>query len=462
MIDNPALLIATILWIFFIPNAVKLFYRFVRNNKQFIEKDLRRIPNDPKIIFQITTKSATQTSVVKRGIQSIIDSCKSTKYCKYEILVVTEDPKDVETLKTMPCRILCVEKNFSPNAIKKARALQFAIESRRKLKKQNSDHWIFHMDDESYVVPQTILSILKFIREKRGIASEGPIFYPLKFEKANRITALAESMRAFGCFECVTHMHNPPPIHMHGSNLLVRSDVEDKIGWEFGPILAEDQRFGYELFKRYGRNSMGWHGGILLEQPPLDIKDHFMQRRRWVIGNLQNIENFSNIFKARLIYKCTSFFLGFVSGVISLALAFYINIPKLLSVFSYASFDWNNNINFDLFLWLDRIIHINSTYNEIFRPLFDIQVFDSTLALILLFSSTVWLLGYQVGLFLNLKYTRIGRSKRISLHIQTFLLAPFLGLLESFPAFYSIIEFYFFKLIRQKKLKSYDFYVVKK
>ena len=114
MIDNPALLIATILWIFFIPNAVKLFYRFVRNNKQFIEKDLRRIPNDPKIIFQITTKSATQTSVVKRGIQSVIDSCKSTKYCKYEILVVTEDPKDVETLKTMPCRILCVEKNFSP------------------------------------------------------------------------------------------------------------------------------------------------------------------------------------------------------------------------------------------------------------------------------------------------------------------------------------------------------------
>ena len=175
----------------------------------------------------------------------------------------------------MPCKVLCVEKSFSPNAIKKARALQFAIESRRKLKKQNSDHWIFHMDDESYVVPQTILSILKFIREKKGIASEGPIFYPLKFEKANRITALAESMRAFGCFECVTHMHNPPPIHMHGSNLLVRSDVEDKIGWEFGPILAEDQRFGYELYKKYGRNSMGWHGGILLEQPPLEHQRSF-------------------------------------------------------------------------------------------------------------------------------------------------------------------------------------------
>ncbi|HSA75131.1 MAG TPA: glycosyltransferase family 2 protein [Candidatus Nitrosocosmicus sp.] len=462
MIDNPALLIATILWIFFIPNAVKLFYRFIKNNRQFIEKDLRRIPNDPKIIFQITTKSATKTTVVKRGIQSIIDSCKSTKYSKYEIIIVTEDVHDEKTLRELPCEVLCVDRSFSPNAIKKARALQFAILHRRKLKKQNSNHWIFHMDDESYVVPQTILSLLKFIREKRGIASEGPIFYPLKFEKANRITALAESMRAFGCFECVTHMHNPPPIHMHGSNLLVRSDVEDKIGWEFGPILAEDQRFGYELFKKYGRNSMGWHGGILLEQPPLNIKDHFMQRRRWVIGNLQNIQNFSKFFKFRLIYKCTSFFLGFVSGVISLCLAMYINIPKVSSVFSYASFDWNNNIAFDPFVWVDRITNINSNYNEIFKPLTDIQIFDSTLALILLFSWLVWLFAYQAGLFLNLKYTQIGWFKRIILHIQTFIFAPFLGLLESFPAFYSVIEFYFHKLIRQNKIKSYDFYVVEK
>ncbi|VFJ15319.1 glycosyltransferase family 2 protein [Candidatus Nitrosocosmicus franklandus] len=462
MIDNPALLVATILWIFFIPNAVKLFYRFVRNSRKFIEKDLRRIPNDPKIIFQITTRSATKTSVVKRGIQSIIESCKFTKYSKYEIIIVTEDVNDKKTLQGLPCEVLCVDQSFTPNAIKKARALQYAVLHRRKQRKQNSSHWIFHMDDESYVVPQTILSILKFIREKKGIASEGPIFYPLKFEKANRITALAESMRSFGCFECVTHMHNPPPIHMHGSNLLVRSDVEDKIGWEFGPILAEDQRFGYELFKKYGRNSMGWHGGILLEQPPLNIKDHFMQRRRWVIGNLQNIENFSKFFKFRLIYKCTSFFLGFVSGVISLCLAFYINIPKVSNVFSYASFDWNNNVAFDFSVWVDRITHINSNYNEIFRPLTDIQIFDSTLALILLFSWVVWLFSYQAGLFLNLRYTRIGWFKRIILHIQTFILAPFLGLLESFPAFYSVIEFYFYKLIGQNKIKSYDFYVVKK
>lgn len=48
------------------------------------------------------------------------------------------------------------------------------------------------MDEESYVTSQTILSLLKFIREGNGIASEGPIFYPLKFESANFLTATAE------------------------------------------------------------------------------------------------------------------------------------------------------------------------------------------------------------------------------------------------------------------------------
>ena len=92
--------------------------------------------------------------------------------------------------------------------------------------------------------------------------SEGPIFYPLKFESANRLTAIAESVRPFGCYDCVSQMKNPPPLHMHG-NLLVRSDIEDDIGWKFGSTLAEDQMFGYKVYEKYGRGSMGWHGSML-------------------------------------------------------------------------------------------------------------------------------------------------------------------------------------------------------
>ncbi|MBA3749750.1 MAG: hypothetical protein H0X03_02415, partial [Nitrosopumilus sp.] len=139
MINNPALLIATILWVFFIPRAIVLFYRFIKNNKRFIEKDLIRIPNDPKIIFQITTRSATKTSVVKRGIDSVISSCNKIKYSKYEISVITEDYNDIITLNSSMCKVVCVSKKFKTNAIKKGRALQYAVEYRRKENQHSSD-----------------------------------------------------------------------------------------------------------------------------------------------------------------------------------------------------------------------------------------------------------------------------------------------------------------------------------
>jgi egghead protein (zeste-white 4 protein) len=200
----------------------------------------------------------------------------------------------------------------------------------------------------------------------------------------------------------------------------------------------------------------------VLEQPPLNLKDHFMQRRRWIIGNLQNIESFSKLFKLRLIYKCLSFFLSFISATISLSLAFYINLPKVSNIFSYISFDWTYNIGFDFSVWFDRLNNILYSSSDIFKPLTNIQVFDSSLGLILLFTSMIWFLSYQIGLFLNLRYAKISFIKRIFLHLQTLVLTPLIGLVESFPAFYSVIEYYFSKYVRKNNLKFLEFYVVKK
>ncbi|WP_415281492.1 glycosyltransferase family 2 protein [Candidatus Nitrososphaera sp. FF02] len=284
--------IATFFWLSYVPIAILSLYRIIKNRNVFVEKDVRRIHNDPLIIFQITTRSATKTQVVRRGIQSVIDSAKKVNYSDYKVSIVTDDYDDVRTLKNIKCEVVAVEKGFTTNAIRKGRALQYAVEHRRRTKENTSKHWVFHMDDESYVTPQTILALLKSIREGGHVAMEGPIFYPLKFESANRLTAIAESVRPFACYDCVSQMTNPPPLHMHGSNLLIRSDAEDAIEWKFGPTLAEDQMFGFKIYEKYGPGSMGWHGGILLEQPPLNMKDHFFQRRRWVLGTYQNLQKF--------------------------------------------------------------------------------------------------------------------------------------------------------------------------
>ncbi len=463
--DNIVLIILLTFWFSTIPVSALTLIRFLRNRKVFVEKDLIRVHNDPIIIFQITTRSATKMKVVQRGIHSIIRSADNIDYQNYLISIVTDDERDIHTIKEQKCEVVVVNKTFTTNAIKKGRALQYAVENRRKKNQNTSKFWIFHMDDESFVTDQTILSLLKYIREGRGIAAEGPIFYPLKFEKANPITAIAESIRPFSCYDCVSQMTNPPPIHMHGSNLLVRSDVEDKIEWKFGPTLAEDQLFGYKIYEKYGRNSLGWHGGVLLEQPPLGFKDHFMQRRRWIIGTLQNINNFPFWQKFKIIFKLASYFMGFISGLFSIFLYFQTITPKLFTIFSSI-----------------QLTHIDSyvLFQNIFSAILPSISFDSLsnisnqvvatgptnlgiFSIFLIFPYTMWIVSYQIGLFFNIYHKKYNHVKKISLHFQTLVLSTILGLVETFPAFITIIEYSIkSKFKKFDGIQKYDFYVINK
>lgn len=422
----------------------------------YIEKDLHGKRNGARIIFQITTRSATKTPVVRRGILSIIKSAYQINFTNYEICVVTDDPLDLETLKDMDCEVVLVKKEFVTNAIKKGRALQFAVEYRRLASKNLSKYWIYHMDDESYVTSQTILALLKYINNAKGIASEGPIFYPLKFESANLLTAIAESMRPFACYDCVSQMTNPPPLHMHGSNLLVRSDVEDDIGWQFGPTLAEDQMFGFRVFEKYGRHSMGWHGGILLEQPPLTLRDHFFQRRRWTFGTLQNLQKFPKWHRYKLKFKSVTYFLGFASAIVSAIYSIHNYMPVLLTLP-----ELNVKISHEIISFPNRLYGIS--LDTVIHSIASANPFDIGISSILLFTSFVWLASYQLGLFLNLRYSQIRWTKRIILHIETLLLCPIIGLIETFPAFWATIEYYIRKNhLTEKEMHIYDFYVITK
>jgi beta-1,4-mannosyltransferase len=456
------MVVITSFWFSTIPVAFLTLTRLLRNRRIFVETDLMRIHNDPEIIFQITTRSATRTPVVIRGVESIIESCSKVNYDSYKISVVTDDEKDKGTLSNHKCEVIVVEKEYSTNAIKKGRALQYAVEFRRKCAKNSLKQWVFHMDDESCVTTQTVLSLLKFIRSSgSAVVSEGPIFYPLKFEFANPITAIAESIRPFTCYDCVSQMTNPPPLHMHGSNLLVRSDIEDMIGWNFGPTLAEDQLFGYKVYEKYGPNSLGWHGGILLEQPPLNIKDHFMQRRRWVLGSLQNMNKFPIIHKFKVMFKLSTYFLGFISGIVSIFLYFHLQFPKLLSLIPLHDIFSQTNI-VSVGPKINEVINTLSS-DSIFNTLSNGTATEITIGLMLIFPYILWLFSYQMGLFLNLQYSEIASKKRIFMHLQTLVLSILIGLVETFPAFYAMIEYCIGKRKdKNSNIKIYDFYVIEK
>ncbi|WP_337862453.1 glycosyltransferase family 2 protein [Nitrososphaera sp.] len=472
MFDSPLVILAMFFWLSYVPIAAIQLFRLITNRKVFVDKDPGKATVaaatttavvahnhsttnnsnsnnnnnvDATVIFQITTRSATRTPVVRRGIESVIESAHVTGFHNYQVSVVTDDPEDERTLGDIRCEVVIVDKGYQTDAIRKGRALQYAVEHRRRQGKNTKKYWIFHMDDESYVTPQTVLAALKFIKKGRGVASEGPIFYPLKFESASRLTAIAESIRPFACYDCVSQMTHPPPLHMHGSNLLVRSDVEDAIGWKFGPTLAEDQMFGFKVYEKYGPGSMGWHGGMLLEQPPLNIRDHFFQRRRWVLGTMQNMDKFPALHRFKLMYKSVTYFLGFASAVASTFIMLSNYIPAALSpASSLAAFEAE--------------VRSFSIANELATT----TPLEIGTGAVLLFTSIVWLASYQLGLYLNLKYSGIGWRKKVSLHFQTLLLSPVVGLVETFPAFWAMIEYQLKKKKEPQKVQTYDFYVVNK
>jgi hypothetical protein len=68
-----------------------------------------------------------------------------------------------------------------------------------------------------------------------------------------------------------------------------------------------------------------------------------------------------------------------------------------------------------------------------------------------------------MGLFLNLRYSEIASKKRVLMHLQTLVLSILIGLVETFPAFYAMIEYCIGKRKdKNSNIKIYDFYVIEK
>jgi cellulose synthase/poly-beta-1,6-N-acetylglucosamine synthase-like glycosyltransferase len=99
---------------------------------------------------------------------------------------------------------------------------------------------------------------------------------------------------------------------MNGSDMLIRSDIEQSVGWDFpGLMYSEDTRFAYEAYKRHG-SIFGWHGGITIEQPPASVRTIIKQRKRWFWGGLLQLPHAPKRVLPERIYRSVSWFLGFV------------------------------------------------------------------------------------------------------------------------------------------------------
>ncbi len=383
-----------LIWLFGIPIYYTLAYEIIRYRKVIVKKTF--VPINPKrIIFQITTIGNME--IVQESIDNINRICKDVGYNNYNIDVVSEVNERFDGAIT-----ITVPQNYSTfnHAKYKTRALQYAVEQREKKAENTNDIWIYHLDDESMITEQGLLSILDHADNNREPIAEGLITYPNKINVGSKLVKYLDAVRPTFCYSCCAMLKSQgKPDWLHGSNLLLRADIEKDIGWDFPDTCAEDSLFGYVAYKKYG-GIFGWHGGVLEEQSPFTFSDFIKQRQRWIKGTFENLGRMRIWEKVKTTYRMTSWFFG--------SLSFFTLIPSLL---------------------------IKQSYPLFLTPFF---VLDT----VILFAV------YQIGLEMN--FSKVSKKQKFYDHIKIFVMSPILWFLEAIPMF-----LYFFK-------RATKFYVVKK
>ncbi len=371
----PELQYLWLIWIISSLSLIRIYIYVIAYKSRMIAKPAREKFGTPRMIFQITTKG--NIPIVQETVNRINDVCKEIDYRKYEIWTVTDANEEFSN-----CRTIVVPKEYTCNAIHKGRALQYAVEIRKAENKNGDDLYIFHLDDESLISKQTLCSVLSFLEDNATPISEGLIVYPVKNNEKIRITHLLDALRPFCCFECLDFMSRGHPAYMHGSNLLVRSDIEQKVGWENGKTISEDSLFAVSARLKFGKDVFGWHGGVIEEKSPLNIHDFVRQRKRWFYGLIQNLKYIP--LKDRISQTVRAFLwsLGFFSGMASF-IALFVYQNMLTDFLKYGFF----------------------------------------------ITTGLWFLSYQIGAFLNGKY--LPRAKRIWFHFLILLTSLGLGVIES-------------------------------
>ncbi len=403
-----------------------------RNQQAVTTGDLMRQPKLPHLKIQITTLgTAGSTEVIRQSIQSILSLVYEVPALYGPLLnieVVTEAPEQKELFERefahtpLDVQVFVIPPTYeTPNGTKlKARALHYMVELRRQgINYKPGRTFIAHYDEESIIPTEELKKLLYHLAITNKQLLEGPIYYSLKYRSASMLCRAIEANRPIGGFECCTTMEHGLPLHIHGSNLVIDETLENELGWDLGilhgqPFVAEDFIFGIFAYLLRGPTIFGWHGCLMLEQPPLSYRSTFWQRYRWVLGILQGLKamrtlpQFRNLpLRQRLLliwrmrYRVLTFAYGLPVGILALGYTLYQSY-LLLS-------------------------------NHLFLPL------PLPLMLWLTIVGFLWLNTLFIGAWYNLSYTTDLAWQQRWLEIMRVLcLAPLAGIMESAAACWAI------------------------
>ncbi len=183
-------------------------------------------------------------------------------------------------------------------------------------------------------------------------------------------------------------------------------------------IHTEDYVFGMNAFVKYGKSVFGWHGCVMLEQPPFSVRSTFKQRYRWIFGVLQDMAMVRRLPSYPLLplatrlnimwgtrYRITTFALGALVGVMSLL---------ILPVYVTKS-----------------IIHLTNN---------GVQPLPTSASIWLGIVGMMWLGSIFIGSWYNVSQAGLDKWTQAGEVARTILLAPIAGLIESSAAFWAVYQ----------------------
>ncbi len=397
--------------------------------------DLRGL-NVPFVKVQVTTRgSAGSSEVIMRGVRNLVllaDEAPEFYGAFLSVEVVTESQEQVELLLerfagcSIPVSGLLLPPDYAtPQGTQlKARGLHYAVQRRREgWNAKPGRTFIVHYDEESVLVPEEMRKLIAQLSKTDKKVLEGPIYYPLEYRDAAALCRSMEANRPVGCFECRQVMEKGVPLHLHGSNLVVEEAFENELGWDIGcldgqPLIAEDYVFGMSAFTRAGSEVFGWHGVVMLEQPPFSVKSAFKQRHRWIFGVLQEMEmnrrlpafqGLSWATRQRIAwgtrYRIATFALGAVAGSLSMLLLPYAALTNVQALRDGQELPLPWGVD----LWLSLV-------------------------------GVLWLGSVLIGAWCNVAYAGLHRAERVAEVARAVLLAPVAGLIECSAGLWAVTE----------------------
>jgi beta-1,4-mannosyltransferase len=306
----------------------------------------------PTVIFQITAIGKNPRAL-SESAHSVLYWLRRTPRLVFrgQVWLVIEpkgyatNPALYERLRADGCRLMVVPAEYTTplGARGKARALQYAIEQRQQTGLSGPGTWVYHQDEETCVGEDTLRGISEFIAEGRHQVGVGIILYPIDW--AGTPSHIQELTRSYDDYRVLDSMTMPgnPTSGVHGSHLLVRSDLEDDVGWDsIGYEPAEDLTFEIRLRAKFGA-VYGVLKGFAYEKGAFSLGDQLRQRRRWMHGVLHALRHTRELPPKRrltLVYSALSWFSALPSILVLIA-GFEVHYgPLLLATGAFTGFIW--------------------------------------------------------------------------------------------------------------------------